>query len=406
MQTKEDLKLFFSLVIWMLIPSIYLAVRMHIVTVNDVNVNILGQMEWFDLIDEMLITTLITPLYVLLEERKASMNGFAFCMSCGIYMVFSLIVSIYVGNIAEFMHAEYAEQFLAMQPVSMVVRFTGTFCILLFTMNDAYKTIVVLTVSRFVLAGIGDFILIGRYGDLGAVYSDIITNGMVSVAALACAVRGGLIRPGRPDRAFAVSWLRIGLFAGMQIFLDNFIYAVLVCRMVNAVSESGNYWVANNFIWGWMLIPVSCFVQIIQKNRLGAMTWKNSMRYILLFCSLWFVTMPFWKVFLTYGMGVKDAADVLQILRFMVPFYVCYAVSACIDGWFVSYGKTVYILINSAVVNIGFYGILYVLFRRNVFPGSMIFIEMLFGTGMVVHLAISLMLYMNEMRKQFHHTGF
>ncbi len=251
----------------------------------------------------------------------------------------------------------------------MVVRFTGTFCILLFTMNDAYRTIVVLTVSRFVLAGIGDFILIGRYGDLGAVYSDIITNGMVSVAALACAVRGGLIRPGRPDRAFAVSWLRIGLFAGMQIFLDNFIYAVLVCRMVNAVSESGNYWVANNFIWGWMLIPVSCFVQIIQKNRLGAMTWKNSMRYILLFCSLWFVTMPFWKVFLTYG-------------------------------------KTVYILINSAVVNIGFYGILYVLFRRNVFPGSMIFIEMLFGTGMVVHLAISLMLYMNEMRKQFHHTGF
>ena len=49
----------------------------------------------------------------------------------------------------------------------MVVRFTGTFCILLFTMNDAYRTIVVLTVSRFVLAGIGDFILIGRYAIWG-----------------------------------------------------------------------------------------------------------------------------------------------------------------------------------------------------------------------------------------------
>lgn len=404
MQKKEDMKLFLSLTVWMLIPSIYLAVRMHIVTVNDVNVNILGQMEWFDLIDEILVTTLITPLYVLLKERKASMNGFAFCVSCGIYTVFSLVVSVYVGSIAEFMHAEYAEQFLALQLISMVVSFTGTFCILLFTMNNAYRTVVVLTVFRFVLAGIWDFILIGRYGDLGAVYSDIITNGMVSVAALACAVRGGLIRPGRPDRAFAVSWARIGSFAGIQIFLDNFIYAVMVCRMVNAVSESGNYWVANNFIWGWMLIPVSCFVQIIQKNRLEKITWKNSMQYILLFCSLWFVTMPFWKSFLTYVMGVKDAADVLQIIRFMVPFYVCYAVAACLDGWFVSYGKTVYILINSAVVNIGYYGIMYVLFQRNTFPVNMVFIEILFGVGMVVHLAVSLVLYMNGMRKRFHYN--
>lgn len=282
----------------------------------------------------------------------------------------------------------------------MVVRFTGTFCILLFTMNDAYRTIVVLTVSRFVLAGIGDFILIGRYGDLGAVYSDIITNGMVSVAALACAVRGGLIRPGRPDRAFAVSWLRIGLFAGMQIFLDNFIYAVLVCRMVNAVSESGNYWVANNFIWGWMLVPVSCFVQIVQKNRLEKITWKNSMRYILLFCILWFATMPSWKWFLTYVMGVQNAADVLRIVRFMVPFYIGYAVSACIDGWFVSYGRTIYACINSVVVNVGYYGVMYVLFQKGIFPVNMLFIEILFGVGMVIHLGVSLVFYFRG-RKPF-----
>ena len=74
--------------------------------------------------------------------------------------------------------------------------------------------------------------------------------------AWVCAVRNGLIRMGRPDGKFAVSWMRIGSFAGIQIFLDNFIYTVMVCRMVNAVSESGNYWVANNFIWGWMLVQV------------------------------------------------------------------------------------------------------------------------------------------------------
>lgn len=114
MQSKEDLKMFFALITWMLIPSIYLAVRMHMVTLHDVNVDILGQMEWFDLIDEMLVTTLITPLYLLLKQKKASVNGFAFCVSCGVYTAFSIVVSLYVGSIAEFMHAEYAERFLMM----------------------------------------------------------------------------------------------------------------------------------------------------------------------------------------------------------------------------------------------------------------------------------------------------
>ncbi len=400
MQKKEDIKMLFALAAWMLLPSIYLAVRMHLVTVNDVNVNILGQMEWFDLIDEVLVTTLITPLYLLLKQRKASTNGFAFYVSCGIYTAFSIVVSVYAGSIAEFMHAEYAERFLVMQTVSMAVGFAGTFCIMLFTMNDAYKTVIVLTVSKFVLAGILDFILIGRYGDMGAAYSDIITSGMISVAAWVCAVRNGLIRMGRPDGKFAVSWMRIGSFAGIQIFLDNFIYMVMVCRMVNAVSESGNYWVANNFIWGWMLVPVSCFVQIVQKNRLEKITWKNSMRYILLFCILWFATMPSWKWFLTYVMGVQNAADVLRIVRFMVPFYIGYAVSACIDGWFVSYGRTIYACINSVVVNVGYYGVMYVLFQKGIFPVNMLFIEILFGVGMVIHLGVSLVFYFRG-RKPF-----
>ena len=39
---RKDIKLFFSLVTWMLIPSIYLLVRMKIVSINSVEINILG----------------------------------------------------------------------------------------------------------------------------------------------------------------------------------------------------------------------------------------------------------------------------------------------------------------------------------------------------------------------------
>ena len=50
---KEDTKMFISLVLWMLIPSIYFAIRMYTVTINSVDIDILGQMEWYDLIDEI-----------------------------------------------------------------------------------------------------------------------------------------------------------------------------------------------------------------------------------------------------------------------------------------------------------------------------------------------------------------
>ncbi len=44
MQRKNDIKVFLSLILWMLIPSIYLLIRMNMVSVNHVDINILGQM--------------------------------------------------------------------------------------------------------------------------------------------------------------------------------------------------------------------------------------------------------------------------------------------------------------------------------------------------------------------------
>ena len=54
--------------------------------------------------------------------------------------------------------------------------------------------------------------------------------------------------------------------SGLQQFLDNFIYAVMVCKMVNMVAQQGNYWIVNNFIWGWLLIPVSVLGEVIRSD--------------------------------------------------------------------------------------------------------------------------------------------
>ena len=59
---KKDFKLYGSLLLYVLLPSIYLLIRMQIISINSVDINIMGQLEWFDLIDEILVTVLTAPL--------------------------------------------------------------------------------------------------------------------------------------------------------------------------------------------------------------------------------------------------------------------------------------------------------------------------------------------------------
>lgn len=184
MQKKEDIKIFFSLVLWMLVPSVYLLVRMNIVSVNDVDINILGQMEWFDLIDEIITTAFITPLYYLLKDRDSKRNGFSFLLSFGVYFLFTMILSLYIGNISEFMNAEYAKEYLLMQSISMLIAFISVFMNLLFILYDQYKFIVCFTVIKLLLLSFFDYLLIPVFKDLGASYSEIIVNTVIAILSL------------------------------------------------------------------------------------------------------------------------------------------------------------------------------------------------------------------------------
>lgn len=87
MQTKKDLRNLLALILWSLVPSVYLLIRMGIVSISNVDINILGQMEWFDLIDEIIVTTLTMPLYFILKSDKTDKyrNGSALVISFGIY---------------------------------------------------------------------------------------------------------------------------------------------------------------------------------------------------------------------------------------------------------------------------------------------------------------------------------
>lgn len=396
---KEDKKMFWSLLLWALVPSVYLLIRMKIVSINNVDINILGNMEWFDLIDEVLVTALTVPLYSLLKPGKTSKerNGAAFLISFSVYLLFTVIIAFRIGSISKIMNAENAAQYLFLQTFAMLASFVSTFCVLIFTLNADFQAIHLLLILKVVLMAITDFLMIHSYGDIGAAYSEILVNLIVSLLAFMSVTKGREYLDFKGLKNGFDAWLkdygRIGLFAGLQIFLDNFIYAVMVCRMVNAVAETGNYWIANNFIWGWLLMPVTCFAEIIKKNSYEEITWENTWKYgVCIFCAC-FATIPLWRWFINTCMAVEDVDAVLSIICTVIPFYVAYGISAFLDAWFISKGRTEYLTVISFVVNVAYYGFVFIMFKEGMFLTNITFICTMFGVGMLVHCLMSAICY-------------
>ena len=77
---------------------------------------------------------------------------------------------------------------------------------------------------------------------------------------------------------------KVGGISGLESLVRNVAYMVMIARMVNVVGEQGTYWVANNFIWGWLLLPVLQLGELIKQEvaRDENAIRRNSLGYCVL----------------------------------------------------------------------------------------------------------------------------
>lgn len=132
---------------------------------------------------------------------------------------------------------------------------------------------------------ISDFVLIPRYGVMGVAYSNILVNGVIGLMSIVLLMINKAIKVEvfkKEDFKTIINYFKVGFFSGCQQLLDNLIYAVMVVKMVNLVAEQGNYWVANNFIWGWLLIPITALIEIIKRDSKNYRELKQSNYYFII----------------------------------------------------------------------------------------------------------------------------
>lgn len=403
-----DWKMYLALCLLALVPAIYQTVVTKLITsyANPGALDIVGQMEWFDLINETICSFLIVPMYSVLSKayKKENFNKVVFKLGIVVavlYALFSLGIFFWGISIISYMNTneidiEAAYRYLSFETIAFMIGIIFSYASVVFLVIDKSKYMYVFLVVKFLLSLLADFILIPSIGIDGIAVSNIIANSVMGTLAISLLIYIKQLRPGKyskKDISLFKDWSRIGLFAGGQQFIDNIVYTLMICRLVNAVSESGNYWVSNNFIWGWLLIPITCLSEIIRKDA-GANGYKlKQMNYysiIIVSMVVWFVLIPTYQWFFEIAQGLKNSERVFEIVVKNLGFYIAYALSQVPDAIFVGMGKTKYNAINSLFCNIIYYGLWFVLWKTSVVMMSMDMIIVMFGVGNIVHWSVSL----------------
>ena len=199
--------------------------------------------------------------------------------------------------------------------------------------------------------------------------------------------------------------MKVGGVSGVESFVRNIAYMVMVARMVNVVGEQGTYWVANNFIWGWLLLPVLQLGELIKQEVAADKDniRRNSLGYFgitAIIAVLWFVSIPLWKPFMENVLGFESVDKLFELVMLLIGFYVFYAFQNVFDATFYGLGKTNYMLFESLVTNTVYYGLAFVLYVTGVWTPTLIGIALLFGLGNVFDSIVSFMAYAYLLKKE------
>lgn len=418
-----DWKMYLALCLLALVPAIYQTVVTKLITsyANPGALDIVGQMEWFDLIDETICAFLIVPMYSVLSKayKKENFNQVVFKIGIivvALYASFSLGTFFWGIGIINYMNPNEidiaaAYRYLSLETIAFMVGIIFRYASVVFLVIDKSRYMYAFLVAKILLALLADFALIPGIGIDGIAVSNIIANGVMGALTIGLLIYIKQLRPGKyskEDLPHFKDWGRIGLFAGGQQFIDNIVYALMICRLVNVVSESGNYWVSNNFIWGWLLIPITCLAEIIRKDA-GADGYKlKQLNYycIAMFSILaWLALIPTYQWFFGTAQGLDNPGRIFEIVVKNLGFYIAYALSQIPDAIFVGIGKTKYNAINSLFCNIVYYGIWFILWKAGAVVMSMDMIIVMFGVGNIVHWGVSLVEEKVFLRRELRKAG-
>ena len=420
-------RLWFAILATMLFPTIYQTIRIFFLgnMPSDSSINIASQLQWVNLFYEVIQEALILPLFFLLGKSVNNKTEFSNKVRTGltitgiIYLAVSIVIIACANPLIIFMkqNTEIIEQTVTYIRIETVAALFSTLwrfmsVVLVTIKKDSYMYIL-LAIQMLISILLDTFLVSNlsvsaRLGVNGIAITNIIVNIIVLIVSITILYRENIKLFTKEKWSFSwlKEWFKVGKFSGIESLLRNFAFMMMIVRMVNIVAEQGNYWIANSFIWNWLLIPGLALVDLVKKeigeNKDNIRT--KTFGYILLtsiFAGVWLLSIPLWKPFLQYVMNVNEFETVFNIVLIETGFYITFLFNSCIcDSTFYGLGKTNYMLIQSLCIDVLYYGIMFILYLTGIFVPTLLGIALMFGIGMTLDFIPTLVLYIRLLKKE------
>ncbi len=446
---KSDIKLFFSKLNWkllliialtILLPSIYSTVRIYFVgTINDgSNYTIASQIQWLNIAYEIITEAIIVPMFFWLanlkekiQERRGIDNEIRSTYTWltlivfGLFLLFTIIIFSCLGPMVDSLNLSAVDkpktlEYMRYQVWAIFLTSISGYLVVSFSVLklNGYLWMGLIINAIYLVSNIfldlflvsdNSFSLNLQYQGLGI--SSIISGLLYFLASLTYFfLRRSkmftlhLIKTDIFTKQYIQQYFKGFLLAGTETLVRNVIFTLMIIKMFDLIAEQGTYWVANGYIWGWLLLPInilSLFIKetyssdIVFSDKTKDRRYKMGFYYCLtiIFILIWFVTIPSYKPFIQNVLNVDDPTDVYRIVMILLGFYVCFALSQVIDAYFIAEGRIGIFLVQTLIVNFTVYPIYFICYKTGVWVPSLESISLMFGVGLLVDLIVDVILY-------------
>ena len=424
--SKINYKLFFALLVLGLVPTIYTTVRVFFLgqLPGEYSFSIAGQLSWVNLLYEILSEAIVLPLFFFIGKVLTDKKEFAnrmrtgLLVSVGAYTVLSVVIIALAKPLLSLMATDKAiidasATYIRIESVASIFSLAFNFVMVGMVTLGKEKYVYVLTAVKLVLCLLVDTFMVStlpvslNLGVNGIAFSNIIVNVILVATAIILLRKEGisLFKKEKLSFGWMKDFAKVGGISGLESFVRNIAYMLMIARMVNMVGEQGTYWVANNFIWGWLLLPVLQLGELIKRETAtdeNAIK-NNSLGYFIItlaICVLWCITIPLWKPFMEHILNFSDVDKLFELVMVLLGFYMLYAFQNVFDSTFYGLGKTNYMLFESVVTNTIYYGAAFILYLCGAWQPTLIGIALLFGIGNAFDAIVSLVAYVFLLKKK------
>ena len=417
-----DYKLWLVLILSSFVPLIYSTTRIHFIgdLPDSWAFSIAAQVAWLNVGYEVLSEALLIPLAFIFGQVISNIKLLsqrirgALAVILLSYAIVTVFVLAFAPQMVIAMKQDIALQvktveYIRLESVAIFISGIYVFCNLLFLLKNRQRILYGLLAMQAVLTILCDTFFVSQFtfslqmGIVGIAFSNIIVNFLLVITSVVCIRHIGLLSSCEQkvsgNYEWLKEWFRIGWKSGLESLVRNTAFIVMILQLVNQVQQAGTYWIANQFIWGWLLFPVLALGQLVKRDAAtsGGLSCQRVNSYLMLtfgIVFIWLLSAPYWSEFIHSVMGIQDPDAVVQLVWLMTGFYIVFALNNVIDSYFYGTGRTDLMLYQSLIVNSVFYGSAFVLYRIGVFIPTLDRIAIMFGIGIALDAVITWVLYL------------